>query len=790
MFSRATTPGPVGNPEPRTVTETPHLSRLGLYTLQSGVGLEDKRSVVCEEAGRSVRLVTVDYFLKAVAPRLRPEINVDVVLQKLRDHGDIVGDRWAHFLSDPGESHEHENVTFKPLEKLIQTIVDATKCGSVLPTLKLVNNPYACPESSLRNNSSRPDSYAILTLDRSGSQDRPLWIDIGGTGEYKKGDTEKDKVDNARKIMWSMHHCMANDPRRRFTFGWTIENTEMRLWHCNRSKRLVTCAFNFVEEHKYLVHFFLSLICADPYEIGWDPTMVIVDAKKGKEVQYDITVRSEDGEHRVYRTLKMLSNIGAEAVQGRGTRVWLVVRNINGRLGSEQVVLKDSWIDHDRMREGRILQEIIGASKSMPIAHLVRGMFLSVESHGDVLVEGRLDHTRELIMRGHHLLTVGPRYSLERATTISTGARHLLARNGMAGDVGLTIRRAVTQREPPDFDDKVHYRIVFKEQCKQIREQTSVSKIFANLSQIVGDEQGIAKLADLEYAKRMDDTKSHRVRTGSDDFKAAELDTHRYHFYRTPGPSVDRIYSHVNDLIEAAFTGKTLPKSSSSAKQKQTTPTKLGVAFWHNPLHDMESIWWSATHMIAGNEALSGSTEYSGLIDDDVASRAQKQRKLAEELSNDRHKRNAIILGNPLLFHEILESLHPRMHDVARTLEDLRLALVRAYQNAELNPGSIDNNVSEELYAKFLGSFLEISEGLKVDDIWLRPFAESVESADADGAVVRRTTVTAKISSAKKRKRQSTEGSGFLKQRKRRRLADGPPEPFPQLGCEYWTGPS
>ncbi len=56
----------------------------------------------------------------------------------------------------------------------------------------------------------------------------------------------------------------------------------------------------------------------------------------------------------------------------------------------------------------------------------------------------------------------------------------------MAGDVGLTIRRAVTQWEPPDFDDNVHYRIVFKEQCKQIREQTSVSKIFANLSQIVG----------------------------------------------------------------------------------------------------------------------------------------------------------------------------------------------------------------------------------------------------------------------------------------------------------------
>ncbi len=34
-----------------------------------------------------------------------------------------------------------------------------------------------------------------------------------------------------------------------------------------------------------------------------------------------------------------------------------------------------------------------------------------------------------------------------------------------------------------------------------------------SITNILVDEQGIAKLADLEYAKRMDDTKSHRVRT-------------------------------------------------------------------------------------------------------------------------------------------------------------------------------------------------------------------------------------------------------------------------------------
>ncbi|THG93527.1 hypothetical protein EW026_g7730 [Hermanssonia centrifuga] len=472
MFSRATTPRPVGNPEPRTVTETPHLSRLGLYTLQSGVGLEDKRTVVCEEAGQSVPLVTVDYFLNSVAPGLRPEINVHAVLQKLRDHGDIIGDRWTLFPSDPKDSDEHENVTFKPFEELIQTIASASRCKSVHPTLQLINNPYACPESSHRDNRSRPDSYAILTPGEDGSQDRPLWIDIGGTGEYKKGDAEKDRVDNARKIMWSMHHCMANDPRRRFTFGWTIENTEMRLWHCNRSKRIVTYPFNFVQDHTSLAHFFLSLIYGDQTEIGWDPTMAIVDIGGGKEPQYDITVRSDSEKERVYRTVKMISGVGAESVQGRGTRVWLAVRIVKGKLRGVPVVLKDSWIDHDRKREAIILEEINDAPHCEELVPFARKVFLTVEAHGDVHIDRQVDHTCELIMR----VVMKPK----RAKPFSVRAG--------TGFISLTTRHEARKPEPTDFDDKVHYRIVFKEQCKPINEETSLRLIFKALGQTVTDD--------------------------------------------------------------------------------------------------------------------------------------------------------------------------------------------------------------------------------------------------------------------------------------------------------------
>jgi len=43
-----------------------------------------------------------------------------------------------------------------------------------------------------------------------------------------------------------MHHVMRTDPRRRFVFGTSIENSEMCLWFFHRSHGMVTHAFNFI----------------------------------------------------------------------------------------------------------------------------------------------------------------------------------------------------------------------------------------------------------------------------------------------------------------------------------------------------------------------------------------------------------------------------------------------------------------------------------------------------------------------------------------------------------------
>lgn len=46
--------------------------------------------------------------------------------------------------------------------------------------------------------------------------------------------------------MWSMNHVMRESLRRRFVFGYTIEDTNMRLWFLSRSDVLVCEHFNFL----------------------------------------------------------------------------------------------------------------------------------------------------------------------------------------------------------------------------------------------------------------------------------------------------------------------------------------------------------------------------------------------------------------------------------------------------------------------------------------------------------------------------------------------------------------
>ena len=81
---------------------------------------------------------------------------------------------------------------------------------------------------------------------------------------------------------------------------------------------------------------------ADTTQLGWDPTMERVSTRHHVgQVDYIIKFRNVR-----YRTVRLISDIGAEAIRGRGTRVWEVRQlNKNDEEDPTPLVLKDSWAD-------------------------------------------------------------------------------------------------------------------------------------------------------------------------------------------------------------------------------------------------------------------------------------------------------------------------------------------------------------------------------------------------------------------------------------------------------------
>ena len=119
-------------------------------------------------------------------------------------------------------------------------------------------------------------------------------------------------------------------------------------------------------------------------------------------------------------------------------------------------MLKDIWIDYDRMREGAVLAQLYDDADEEG-RKLVRKHFLTTICHGDVWTKpGVVDDTRNGLMRGLEL----PKSTFELRQKESV----IVTSKFASGSGGL---RATSRLHLPHpnrkYTSKTHYRIVFKE---------------------------------------------------------------------------------------------------------------------------------------------------------------------------------------------------------------------------------------------------------------------------------------------------------------------------------------
>jgi Fungal protein kinase len=229
---------------------------------------------------------------------------------------------------------------------------------------------------------------------------------------------------------------------------------------------------------------------------------------------------------------------------------------------------------------------------------------------------------------------------------------------------------------------------------------------------------GVAKLADLEYAKETGDVTSHEMRTASESFidlsgkSLTESQQGTMHFmsievaaqtflFRPPSP---RDSASADEMIQRAETIQNVTAS---------------VPFSHNHLHDLESLWWVAVWMVFYNyfsEVLLSDDRPLKLTD------VEKQLKLARTLFPLSLKSFDRLVGFQTSFRDTCVGLPSNKKTICYHLDSARAILIKHYKIVESTlPQSIEPNASKneiyEDFTKFFSASRDASRDMLLDFI-------------------------------------------------------------------------
>ncbi|KIP06495.1 hypothetical protein PHLGIDRAFT_118886 [Phlebiopsis gigantea 11061_1 CR5-6] len=715
------------------------MSAQGSSTTEFSQDLSTWRSAVFACAGLTVPQVDISRFFTYLLPHSGPitagkfDAICEDVLASQYDNG-----RWISFEEDPAQGKK-EHLGFGGLVKIAQAVESTVRTKfSLEPTAVLDSAPDNVPGSKRRSDTTRPDGYFIL---RERQCTEPHWIDIAFPAEYKGQDGVKETNDDIEKTVWNMHHIMREDARRRFAFGFTIENRTVRLWFAGRAEVLVSDPFDFVSQPKLLLKFFTTVMYATTDDLGWDPTMTLVPETDGKH-QYDIQVAvSTDPMPVVYRTTRLISNVGACRLRGRGTRVWEVRQlNANSCFTGPPRVLKDSWPDTDRPREAEVLAQVLRDIGSVEEA---QDFFLTVEAAGDVSIGGAVDQTLpesdrdQLYARDNgeepkrfDLMQVD---NSERATQGRDKTLQSLDGEVRGSQVSSFSALQHQLQEPVRFCPKTHHRIVFKEVCKSLNEEIDLPTILValrlvckplnlmhksgwvhrdisagNILIVVLGDRVKVKLADLEYAKKCErgpaSSTLHEVRTGTQDFMAVEVHAQDYKFLPESMIIDQDPFGPADPAIQGLAEG-IIPRRV----RVVIPPPELDeeLVFTYNPLHDLESIWWVMAFFLINKDVrlvLWGPEkpllpEFSE-TPTARSIRLPKQAKFAHSLFLYGRERVRLMEIGYKLKNKIAKYLHPALRALGAPLNDIRVALIKAYTAAEVDVRNIDHRAAQTVLAQ------------------------------------------------------------------------------------------
>ncbi|KAF5386314.1 hypothetical protein D9757_008612 [Collybiopsis confluens] len=369
-----------------------------------------------------------------------------------------------------------------------------------------------------------------------------------------------------------------------------MQNRDLRMWFACRGVIFVTEAVDVFTNPDPLVRFFASIAFSSRTPLGWDPTIEVTGSPSPPR-QYEITVNG-----RKFTTVKNLADYSADSLVSRATRVWLV-KDEEG----QKFVLKDVWMDTDRLPEHEIRDNLLEdvLKKRGPNDHRKLSNHMLTPRVFERMKINDMDDTTPRMMNEQTPATSSIfKLTITTPTPDSSRSSHPSETSSQGNRSGTSKGTAVqiqTKGSPTlTLRSKYHYRIVFEEHGTDLYSEMSLHNVFKTLSDLVDALEIIHRsgwvhrdiscgnvyclhdpvnrprgiVGDFEYAKRCDDQVEHEKRTGTSEFMAYEAASQRYRY-------LDR---HARLTSGLGLSGQ--------------------AKFAHNPLHDLESLWWILLYII------------------------------------------------------------------------------------------------------------------------------------------------------------------------------------------------
>ncbi|KAJ4483862.1 hypothetical protein J3R30DRAFT_3838324 [Lentinula aciculospora] len=504
--------------------------------------------------------VELDWFFENLLPPSPKTIDVAIVVEHLRKSGIITEEGWCVFSMKRRAKSRHEDVVFSHLNPIFNSILDTVKKldPSLRQTFTLLLQPKRYPNSE-RACSTKPDNCWVALEDVDSIKNDPgrfyTWYDIAAPAEDKKlaEGSREQRNKNVAQNVYNMQQIMSLDPCRRFTFGATMQNRQMR-------------------------------VCT---EFIWKD--------ESKRRMYKIEVCNDEGWIKSFRTVRILADHAADSTISRPTRVWLVVDQ-----DSVQYVLKDVWLDMDLLPEHEIRAQLLadvtkkcGAKDSATLQkHL-----LTPYTCGKVIIDGAVDTTDGMMRNQTPPLPSDSLFIFKLEQTKSSlrqscdpassaSATLSVATKGNSESCRSRTKPATTQLlQTLVLRHKYYYRIIFLEYGHTLFTEKSLLNVYAALTDLL-TVVGFTGTSVVVMSITTKDTRKPKLGVflaiwsmlggGTLDFMASEVASQAWN-YMVPPPRPPSQKGVIYDPPERA-------------------------PFEYTPLHDLESCLWLLVYILFHND--------------------------------------------------------------------------------------------------------------------------------------------------------------------------------------------